>query len=314
MLEAINSEIELIQKEKHRQDRIRSHVLRNNRQLTELHNQQALLEKILEKEHRDVLILENQTVWSVFYTILGSKEMQLEIERQEYLMELLKYNELLDTIDLLEYENDLLKETVSQIQNQDERMTFLMQKKERIMKEKDKKFSIKITLLDQSLRTLQQKVNESISAVEDAEQTAQLLVEIRNELQKVKDWGTWHYYGSGRNSAYTKKSFIDDARKKAIKANHYLETLENQLKQIFIDFEIPEQLRLNTFDQFLKTFYDNLITDWIVQQQIKNTMQNIQSTIDKISRIVGTVDSEKRKIITEIEKLKKKRSDLVLKA
>ncbi len=313
-LEKINNEIDSILSEKHRRSRIESHILRNELQLAQLHKEHELLEKSLVKEHRDVTILENRTLWSIFYTILGSKEEQLEIERQEYLMELLKYNEFLDSIELLEFETELLRQSLSQIQNKDDQLKTLLSKKEYLMREQDKKFSIKLTLHDQSIRNLQEKVGEVELAVKDAEKTALILLEIRDELQQVKDWGTWQYYGSGRNSAYTKKSFIDGARKKAIKANLLLENLENQLEVIFKEFDTPQNLRLDTFDQFLKTFYDNLITDWIVQQQIRSTMQNIQSTIDKISRIVGTIEHEKGKMKTEIEKLKILRSEMVLKA
>ncbi len=49
----------------------------------------------LEKEYKDIEKLENLSIKGLFYKILGSKEEQIERERQDYLQIVLKQKEIL---------------------------------------------------------------------------------------------------------------------------------------------------------------------------------------------------------------------------
>ena len=66
------------------------------------------LKIILEEEHQDVLDLEFKTIRGLFQNILGENEEQYEIEKQEYLMAALQFNEAKKVVDLLNFEKDIL--------------------------------------------------------------------------------------------------------------------------------------------------------------------------------------------------------------
>ena len=166
---------------------------------------------------------------------------------------------------------------------------------------------------DHLIGNILKKIQSIDDAQKEGKAAAIVLNEIKVELTKVKNWGTWQYYGAGKNSAYAKKSFIDRARKKAIGVSAIIENFENDLQEIFKDLKIPAHLNLDHFEQFLNVFYENLITDWIIQKSIKNAVQNIQMTIDKIARLMATVENKKKKIEAALKIEKTARDQIIFK-
>ena len=61
--------------------------------LIEEQKQLANLSAALEKEQLDVLKMQHLTLKGIFHSILGDKKQQYEIEKQEYLMATMAYNE-----------------------------------------------------------------------------------------------------------------------------------------------------------------------------------------------------------------------------
>jgi hypothetical protein len=313
-IEEINAELEKMEASNFRKDRLKNHILRNETQLKRMRMDLLALENSIVKEQRDVIRLEQLTVSSVFLKVLGSIEKQLEIERQEYLMEVLKYNELQDSIDLLGFEQKTLKQALNMMRNDQIIFDRLASEKEVILKTVDSQFAIKIRLLDQDISFQTTQISKMKSAVEDGIKAKKILVKIKEDLSKVKEWGSWQYYGAGNYSAYAKKSYIDSARKNAIQANMLLSNYESDLTDLFKDLKIPYHLRLDKFELFLNIFYDNLITDWIVQKHIKNALQNIQMNVDKVTRLQATIETGQKKQQALIQKLIKERKQLILEA
>jgi hypothetical protein len=313
-IEEINAELEKIEASTFRKDRLKNHIHRNETQLKRMRMDLLALENSIVKEQRDVIRLEQLTVSSVFLRILGSIEKQLEIERQEYLMEVLKYNELQESISLLEFEQKTLRQALDMMEDNQTMFDKLAFEKEAILKALDKQFAIKIRLLDQDIVFQTAQISKTKSAVENGVKSKKILIEIKQDLSKVKEWGSWQYYGAGNYSAYAKKNYIDTARKNAIQANMILSNYENDLTELFKDLKIPYHLRLDKFELFLNIFYDNLITDWIVQKHIKNALQNIQMNIDKVTRLQATIETGQKKQQALIQKLIKERKQLILEA
>ena len=61
-------------------------------------------------------------------------------------------------------------------------------------------------------------------------------------------------------------------------------------------------------------FFDNLITDWIIQQKIYNALNNSLNTRDKVTRMVKLLESEKPKVDKAIADLNETKKEYVLRA
>jgi hypothetical protein len=64
--------------------------------------------RILEREQKEYERLEGKSLHSVFYSILGNREKQLEKERQEYLTALLKRDEAAARVSAIESDRSTL--------------------------------------------------------------------------------------------------------------------------------------------------------------------------------------------------------------
>ncbi len=84
----------------------RLHIIKHELEL--LYNELTAQRAKMNKEHQDVIKLEKLSKQLLFKTILGNKELQLEIERQEYLQAVLEYNATAYNIDLIKYEQEIL--------------------------------------------------------------------------------------------------------------------------------------------------------------------------------------------------------------
>jgi len=105
-----------------------------NSTISELDNAYKKLDElhdILEDQYKDVKEIEGLSMKSLFAKVLGSKEKQIEKERQEYLQASLKYNDFKKQVEVLEYERDLLKKKVIDIKLHENKLEKLKKKREK---------------------------------------------------------------------------------------------------------------------------------------------------------------------------------------
>ena len=60
------------------------------------------------------------------------------------------------------------------------------------------------------------------------------------------------------------------------------------------------------------SFYDNLITDWIVQKSTSNQINPVKAIADKVSRIMATLKADHRKLVLELRSLNRLRKKIIV--
>ena len=94
MFEHINKELEELQQGIYRAKKIESMLSSLHKQRDSQESKQYDFKQQLKKETLDVERISNRGIKSLFYTILGSREKQIEKERQEALAAQLKYDDI----------------------------------------------------------------------------------------------------------------------------------------------------------------------------------------------------------------------------
>ena len=102
MIESLDKRLTEVREKIRYKQKLEKDLLQIKESLAAEREKCANLEKQLLKEGRDVKKLESLSLTELFLTILGSKEAQLEKERQEYLAAKLRYDECRSEIDPLE--------------------------------------------------------------------------------------------------------------------------------------------------------------------------------------------------------------------
>ena len=309
---ALNAEIAEVRAAIARRKKMKTHLKRIRSELTYRRRQLATLTSSLRKEKRDVNKLEHLTVRTLFKSILGNLEEQLQIERQEYLTAVLKYNECVDIVDALEYELRIINEKLEELPVLQKQWEKLLTQKLTILKRTDSATAARLKALDvseHSLNITRIEIDEAINAGVVAKRYLRSLV---IQLKKVKDWGSREMYGQGRYSSYAKKSYIDKARKTSLNVKMALDKFELEVQDVFRRQRFQDKFDIGRFEGFLDKFYDNLITDWVVQKSTSHVLSNVESISDKVLRILSMLKIEHTKVKREISALEKRRKKIIL--
>jgi len=283
---------------------------------SELADKEAKLEalnKTWRKEYADVEALEKLSLKSVFTKILGDKEAQLELERQEYLAAFMKFEQYKKTLDILYFEKDVLVGKVESLDLVKAELEQLMEKrKAELIANKTPEGKV-ILDLDKELTTKFHYRKETLEAFEMGRSTMQHLVELSNHLKKAKNWGRWDMASSkGGVTKIMKHSAIDSARRLLPQTQHLLNTFKKELTDVYGRQDYDVNLNMDDLSSFTNVFFNNLISDWIVQKKINNAMANVNSVADYIKRTMDSLELEVKKLEKTIIKIEDRKKEIVL--
>lgn len=271
--------------------------------------------KQIEKEQGDIKKLEKMSLTSIFHKVLGSKEEQLEKERQEYLQVSLQYDESIKSIKLLEYEQGVLEKKREKLVGMEKLLEDLIKKRQEEIKVENPKATQRIYSLMEQSDEYQRMIFEMGEAIDVGTQAMKILDKMIAALNQAKTWGQWDMAGRRRSQAgYMKRNQIDRARDLAYKAKYVLQQFEKELRDVYTQQDFQLNLKFDSFNGFTDIFFDNLITDWLVQQKIHNTLSSVLSVRDKVIRLTKSLENEIPKLEDAIYKLDEDKQQIILNA
>ncbi len=261
-------------------------------EIEKLRKDLAVLDQAVQKEYEDVQNLEKLGLKTFFYNVLGDKESQLEKERQEYLQASLKYDQVRKSLEVLEFESNILQKKVNNKAAIEAQLDDLSKKQEQQLLALSGDAAIQLrSILSQieAQQRLKIDINEAMAAGTKALESIDGVVSC---LQQAHNWGQWDVSGRNPMSNHLKYSAIDKAKDWAYQANNDLRNFEKELQDVYRSIPEDFHLQIDSFNRFIDVFFDNLITDWIIQQKIYNALNNTINTRDKVVRMVKTLETE----------------------
>lgn len=291
--------------------RVQKHLDKINKELENSYKELDRLEDKLEKEYQDIKQLENLSMKSLFHKILGSKEEQMEKERQEYLQATLKYNEFKKSMEILEFEQKVLQKKIVDISLLENKLKTLKKKREQELLEAGTPISQKLQKLHAQLDKLEVRKKEFNDAITAGQKANAVIDKMLHYLEKARNWGDWDMMGKGRMASYNKHSAIDQAREASYNAKYLLDRFQQELYDLGTR-NYNFNIQLNNLQNFTDIFFDNLISDWIMQQKIKNALANVYSVRDKIDRILHSLKIDLQEITPAMQAVQKDIENIVL--
>ncbi|MHC1682967.1 MAG: hypothetical protein AB6733_08470 [Clostridiaceae bacterium] len=270
------------------------------------------LEHILKIENEDVKKLESLSITSIFHSILGSKDQQLEKERQELLAARLRYEECCNSVSVLESELLSYKTSLNSLIDADyEYKTALKRKEKCILLLNDGNSQTLHKLLDK-LADLEVQKKELKEAIEAGENVQSKLENVIDSLKSAEGWGTWDMLGGGFIATAAKHSHIDEAKVCAHDAKVALIRFQNELSDVNLTMDID--INVDSFEKFADYFFDGLISDWIVQSRIHDSLDSVESVSDNVDSVLDSLKEKFRNVQIELLTTEEKIKLLVEKA
>ena len=250
------------------------------------------LESILSKQSNDIQKLEKVSILSLFRKILGNPEKAIDREKQDYLLAVMKYNECKASIEALKNEQTLLRNVQSGLFGLEKRL-------ENLIKQKDSRINLdnpgvakQIAQLDQRMLSHKEKLKELDEAIQAGERINIALRDIIKDLRDAVGWGPFNYGGKGKYSTYKKKRFIDKASSEIVQVNALFLKFEEELHDVSKHYHLDYKNDIHYYQDFLDTFINNLITDYVVRKKIKNSLAGVEATLDRVEMTILTLQHE----------------------
>ncbi len=279
--------------------------------LIQLKSKRSHLGAILESETNDVRKLEGLSLTALFYAILGNKDQQLEKERQECLAAKLRYDECGQAISVIENELSEIQLRIRGLENPKSQYANLLAEKEKLIATTDNPSLKRLIDLSEHLADLQSNIKEINEAISTGKEVIGGLEHVIESLKSAENWGTWDMLGGGLLVTAMKHSRIDDARSGVSYLQGSLRRFQRELTDVNIGWGGISEIDIGSFATFSDYFFDGLISDWVVQGKIKDSLWNAEQMLERIRKIVrdlqaklvdlqeraGAVMDDKRKLV-----------------
>jgi hypothetical protein len=288
MNSVINEKIEQAQQGIARLLKIDSMIQQLKLEKSQLESKAVQLKAILEKEDYDVEKIENKSIASVFYSMLGKLEKHVEKERREALSAKLKYDQAVRDLEDVKYQiAKLSSERLNYVNCQQEYDMLFADKKERLMNDSGESAQ-KILELTGKLNLEKINLKEIKEATFAGRNVLESLQRILNSLGSAEGWGTWDLLGGGLLSDIAKHSHIDDAKAETENTQRLLRQFHSELTDIRINSDI--RIETGGFSKFADFFFDGLIADWFMQSKINESQESVLNVQSQVLTVVSKLE------------------------
>ncbi|MGI6154242.1 MAG: hypothetical protein ACOYJB_10540 [Christensenellaceae bacterium] len=311
MIESLDKRLTTIREKIRHKQKLEKDLVQIRESLAAEQEKYANLSIQLHKEGRDVKKLEGLSLYGLFLTILGSKEEQLEKERQEYLAAKLRYDECRSEINSLKGK---VQETIKQLallEGLEANYRELLAEKETIILSSQCSQAQLLLDLSEELGELKANQKELQEAIDAGNHALVQLQKVQDSLGSAQAWGVWDILGGGLIATTVKHSRIDEARQHAHKAQQALHWFIRELKDVKPHLQTDINIDIGGFATFADYFFDGLIVDWIVQSRINETLDNVKNMINDLSKTLRNLQQELRVVDNRLAEGYKKRQKII---
>lgn len=114
-----------------------------------------------------------------------------------------------------------------------------------------------------------------------AERALEILQTARSELDKARNWGIFDMLGGGLFSSLVKHDRLKEVESCLQDAQNNLNILHNELETTDLHIDLSVGLK------FMDIWFDNIISDIMVQDKIKSTQEQVNQTIYQLQNIIA---------------------------
>lgn len=267
------------------------------------------LERQLRQEQVDVDRLEGLSLKGLFYALLGSKEEQVDKERQDLLAAQLKHQAAKHDVDTLLAERERLQRQLEALRGVEDEYAALLASKESQLRRSGARASGELLRLSEQIAALNAQAREIGEAISAANGVLSSLDQVIGALESAEGWGTWDLLGGGFLSTAIKHSRIDEARAAVLETQDQMSRFTRELADVRRSASI--QIAIDGLDTFADFFFDGLIMDWIVQSKIHNSLDQSRQARQKIAKAAQDLAQLQTNVTTQTETLRAQRASLV---
>ena len=291
----------------------KSVLLELNDRLSTKSKQLESASKILKKEWKDFESLQNTTITSIFYSILGTKYEKTQKEKSEYLKAQLIHDELLEEKEIIQKQISDKNLFIQQNYHVEKELQEKINENEKLIINSDKIGKAKLLNLNKRILELEAQINEISDVINASTDIRVHLKGLYKDLSSAENWGTFDTLGGGFIATHIKHNHLDNAKSKISRIQVGIENLNREIKDVDEQFTVSINLNIGDGLMFADYFFDGLIFDFIVQNKISSSIDAVKSLIRKINQLDQDFTSLLEDASKDLQTLKSQRKDIIIK-
>jgi hypothetical protein len=309
MVLELNKKIRIAQERVRVKQKWEKQLATSKQQLEHHENRLLELKEKLQMESEDLEKLEGLSITALFLTILGTKEERLRQEKQEIALAKLQYDETKAEIVDLQEDIATIHMNVQNVLNAEQELKLLLSEKEEYIRVNSSEFTLHLNSLDDQtnrMYMLQQEMEEALFAAEEVRRS---LTNVTSSLESAKGWGTVDIFGGGIISTAIKHNHLDEARSYMHDTQHLAKKLQKELEDVGTVFS--HSIDLSSLARFADYFFDGLITDWVIQNQINDSLEQVKAYSHQVMSIVRKINAEQQGVIRQLQNIETQKKQLI---
>ena len=312
MLDDLSARLGKSIEQKRHKEKLEQDLCAVEAELQDKASQLAALKAQLDQEQVDVEKLERVSLAYLFYSVLGSREQQLEKERQELLSAQLRYQPVKHLVAHLKQERDNLRNALVQLAGTQAEYEAVLAEKEIVLLGGNPAAARQLLDITEELADKTRELNEISQAIAAGNGAVSDIDQAIRSLENAEAWGYGDLLGGGLLVDLAKHTQIDTARDSVTTAQMRISLFKRELADVQASANI--HIDIGQLDTFLDFFFDGLIADWIVQSKIEESLTQANQAKFIIKGVVSRLEPMRKYKQSRLETLNEARARLLERA
>lgn len=271
----------------------------------------AELEKMKNREQKDVDRLEGGSLAAFFYNVVGKMDEKLTKEKEEAYKAAVKYEAAKGELTSVEWEISQREAAVKTLQGCEAAYQTALEEKLKEVRVSGTAIGEQVMQVESRLYQLECEKKELDEAILAGEQALNTVNEVLDSLDDAEGWAAWDTFGGGGLlTDMMKHDHLDDAQSKINQLQVELRKLKTELADVEVHADI--QVQIEEFLKFADYFFDGLFADWTVMDKIDESTSEVEHTKSEIEAVIGKLEIKLELVGNRMTSLNEELEKLVL--
>lgn len=259
-------------------------------------------------EEDDVKRLENGSLATFFYNVVGKMDEKLDKEKQEAYEATVKYDLAVKDLNKLNEDIELLDKELKDLHGIEEKYDSLFNEKIKFVESSKSKEAIEVYNIQKEIAHLENQAKEVKEAINEGNKASELIDNVDDYLNAADGLATWDLIGGGLFIDLMKRDNMNSAQREIESLQMQLRKFKTELTDVTIDDEF--NIDLANYMPVMDYIFDGLFVDWMVKDKIKSTemeidnvAEKVDEALEKLNRISDKINLQKKEKEAELENL-----------
>lgn len=245
-------------------------------------------------------------LWAV---LTGSTDERIQQKENEIAVTTLKYDELQHALTHLEQSMIAIQDKLNALPDLDDEYQNILERKEELIADAHSPLTSRYNQLNEDIAELESFFTETLEAIDAGENVNRSLTEAIGILKKAQRWGGLDMIGGRGYATHAKHKHLDNAKVPIQTAQTNMRVFHRELQDIHKKADLTNEI--SGFLTFADFFFDGLLIDYIVQEEIEKILEQTERQKREIDKIILQLNFRYDLKKKELQRLKQEKNRLL---